>query len=145
MYPAHTIYILHAPVYLLWPALTIAEAGLHVLDSTDSTLCPALYRGGGGGWEEGFPAPAPPPHQRQCGPGCSSGGRTFTLQPATRSLAVILSYLSSVWRIAVQKCKFQCTQRRRRWQLSRTGSSCDNVRDSLQLLTPGCPHVYTGW
>ena len=44
-----------------------------MLDSTDSTLCPALYRGGGGGWEEGFPAPAPPPHQRQCGPGAAVG------------------------------------------------------------------------
>ena len=52
--------------------MTIAEAGLHVLDSTDSTLSSAV-QGGGGGWEEGFPAPAPPPHQRQCGPGAAVG------------------------------------------------------------------------
>ena len=76
-------------MYLLWPALTIAEAGLRVLDSTDSTLSSAVQGRGrrmGGGIPCSCSATTPAPVWAWG----SSGGSTFTVQSAIWSL--LLSY-----------------------------------------------------
>ena len=95
MQPIHTIFSSTVFLYDLHSALTIAEAGLRVLDSTDSTLSSAV-QGRGRRTGEGIPCSCSATTPAPVWAWGSSGGSTFTLQPATWSLAVILSYLSSV-------------------------------------------------